>query len=90
MDRSRAPQNASSTLSWEEGGIGDHRRATLITRAGAMHAHDAVVIYPDGNRLRIAEAIVGGVTGRAIIIVIQSGDRVKKSSLPRSAIWLSM
>src|SRR5262245_22653760 len=47
---------------WEEGGIGDHRRAALIARADAAGPHDAVVINPDGDRLRIAEAIRRGVT----------------------------
>src|SRR5215470_15687605 len=62
----------------EEGGIGDHRRAALIARAGAADPYDAIVVNPDGDRLRIAEAICRRVTARAIIVVIQPGDRVKK------------
>src|SRR5215475_5690082 len=62
----------------EEGGIGDHRRATLIARAGAAGSYDSIVANPDGDRLRIAEAICRRVTARAIIVIIQLGDRVKK------------
>ena len=54
-----------------------HRRAALVARPPATGADDQIVLDPDGDRLRVAEAVGRRVAAGAGVVVVEPGDGVE-------------